>query len=175
MQWHLLTCLTRPTLPLHCEGAWTLRAAGDPTRDKCIAILAHALTPADALSPAEAAVRLEAELFAAYGTPGKPADPCAPMGGGSEAPGAQPLAADRLKLGSANGDGGANGATGGGGGGGREAGGRCGARYKRRARLLWGLLAPDSAACLPELRQRLLRGAPSPATLDAVALCSRPA
>lgn len=34
-----------------------------------------------------------------------------------------------------------------------------GSAYKRRVRLVWGLLAPESDAALPELRMRLLRGA----------------
>ncbi|KAK9832514.1 hypothetical protein WJX81_003587 [Elliptochloris bilobata] len=125
-----------------------LASTGNPVRDKAVAILAHALTPADALSPAEAALALEASLFAAYGSGG---DSSHGVNGG-EAPGAER-------------HGGAL-ANGGGTGGGVEASGdraqgggaSCSAVYKRRVRLLWGLLAPDSGACLPELRARLLRG-----------------
>lgn len=41
-------------------------------RDKATLVLAHALTPTDALLPAEAATALEAALYAAYGPGGDP-------------------------------------------------------------------------------------------------------
>ena len=40
-----------------------------------------------------------------------------------------------------------------------QGGGGRGSAYKRRLRLVWGLLAPESDASLPELRMRVLRGA----------------
>jgi len=141
-----------------CRMAERMRArAGDATRDKCVAILAAALTPRDALAPAEAAARLEAALFAAYGDGASPAaaQPAADGAGGSGGSangGAHPVRAGGD--GGAGGSGGRAAAAGGGGG------GACGPRYKRRARLLWGLLAADSANCLPELRAHVLRGAP---------------
>lgn len=42
-----------------------------------------------------------------------------------------------------------------------QGGGGRGSAYKRRLRLVWGLLAHESDAALPELRMRLLRGAVS--------------
>ena len=61
-------CSVHTTLSLSA----VLLRAGDPVRDKATLVLAHALTPTDALLPAEAATALEAALYAAYGPGGDP-------------------------------------------------------------------------------------------------------
>ncbi len=141
------------------HGGTRAARAGDATRDKCVAILAAALTPRDALAPAEAAARLEAALFATYGDGASPAaaPPAADGAGAGGSGGSANGGAHPARGGSGDGAGGSGGRAGAADGGG--GGGACGPRYKRRARLLWGLLAADSADCLPELRARVLRGA----------------
>ena len=62
--------MLRPHHPLSLFAV--LLRAGDPVRDKATLVLAHALTPPDALLPAEAATALEAALYAAYGPGGDP-------------------------------------------------------------------------------------------------------
>ena len=96
-------------------------------REKAIALLAHALTPPNALPPEEAARRLEAALHERYAQrqqKGTPAENGA-VGGRTAAAGC-------------------NGAD-------------PGAAYLRRLRVLWDWLLPGSPVECPHLRQRFLR------------------
>jgi hypothetical protein len=115
-----------------------LPGAGNAVRDKAVALLAHALTPHDAMPPEEAARRLEAALHARYawrptqdgeGAPAENGD----AGGGHAAAAAA---------------------------GGCNSGADPGVAYLRRLRVLWDWLLPGSPAECAALRQRFLHCAP---------------